>query len=230
LGRDLPGAWPLDACGSALALYPVAVERIHWEDTYAEKGPERVSWHQVLPRRSLELIQAAALDKTAAIIDIGGGASSLAGELLHRGYTNLTVADISAGALDYAKAALGDEAGLIDWVQADVRAHNFGRTFALWHDRAVFHFMVAPRDRSRYLATLRRTLAADGHLVVSTFGPNGPTRCSGLPVQRYDVDELEDAFGNEFAVLSSNLETHRTPSGASQQFLSAHLKRARVAE
>jgi SAM-dependent methyltransferase len=211
-------------------LCSVVIERIHWEDTYAEKGPERVSWHQVLPRRSLELIQAAVLEKTAAIIDIGGGASSLAAELLHRGYTNLTVADISAGALDHARAALGIEAGLIDWVQADVRAHNFGRTFALWHDRAVFHFMVAPRDRSRYLATLRHTLAADGHLVVSTFGPNGPTQCSGLPVQRYDVEELQEALGHEFAVLSSRLEIHRTPSGASQQFLSAHLKRAGVAE
>jgi SAM-dependent methyltransferase len=208
----------------------VAVERIHWEDTYAEQGPDRVSWHQVLPRRSRELIQAAALDKTAAIIDIGGGASSLAGELLHGGYTDLTVADISARALDHARAALGTEAGLIDWVQADVRAHNFGRTFALWHDRAVFHFMVAPRDRSRYIATLQHTLAAGGHLVVSTFGPNGPTQCSGLPVRRYDVEELQDAVGHEFALLSSNLETHRTPSGASQQFLSAHLKRGGVGE
>jgi 2-polyprenyl-3-methyl-5-hydroxy-6-metoxy-1,4-benzoquinol methylase len=208
----------------------VPVERIHWEDTYAAKGPERASWHQVLPRRSLALIQAAALDKAAAIIDIGGGASSLAGELLHRRYTNLTVADISAAALDYARAALGPEAGLIEWVQADVREHDFGRTFELWHDRALFHFMVAPRDRSQYLATLRQTLAPHGHLVVSTFGPNGPTRCSGFPVERYDVNRLQDAFGPEFVVLSSNLETHRTPSGASQQFLSAHLKRGGVAE
>lgn len=207
----------------------MAVERIHWEATYTEKGPDRVSWHQALPLRSLELIQAAALEKGAAIIDIGGGASSLAGELLHRGYTDLTVADMSAGALNCAKAALGAEARLIDWVQADVRGHNFGRTFELWHDRALFHFMVTSRDRSQYVATLLRTLAPQGHLVVSTFGPDGPTRCSGLPVRRYDVDQLQDAFGHEFAVLSSNLETHRTPSGASQQFLSAHLRRAEVA-
>jgi SAM-dependent methyltransferase len=203
----------------------MAAERTRWEATYAEKRPDRVSWYQVMPRRSLELIHAAALDKTAAIIDVGGGASSLAGELLHRGYTDLTVVDISGEALRYAKAALGSEAGLIEWVQADVRAHDFGRTFALWHDRALLHFMVATQDRSQYLATLRRTLAPDGHLVVSTFGPDGATQCSGLPVQRYDLDTLRGTLGHEFTLLSSNLETHRTPSGASQQFLSAHLKR-----
>jgi len=162
----------------------MGIERAHWEATYARKGPGRVSWYQVLPRRSLESIQRASPDKWAAIIDIGGGASHLAGELVRLGYTDLTVADISAGALEYAKAVLGRDAGLIEWVQADVRSHDFGRTFAVWHDRAVFHFMVDPEDRRRYIATLKRTLAANGHLVVSTFGPNGPARCSGLPVQR----------------------------------------------
>jgi SAM-dependent methyltransferase len=204
----------------------MSVERAHWEQTYADKGPDRVSWHQLMPRRSLELIQAAALEKTAPIIDVGGGASSLAGELIRRGYTDLTVADISAGALEYAKAALGTDAGRIEWVEADVRGHDFGRTFELWHDRAVFHFMVSPGDRRRYLATLRRALAPDGHLVLSTFGPNGPTECSGLPVERFDLEKLRDTLGREFAVLSSNLEAHRTPSGASQQFLYAHLRRA----
>jgi SAM-dependent methyltransferase len=204
----------------------MGVDRAHWEEVYAEQGPDRVSWYQPMPRRSLELIHAAGLDKTAAIIDVGGGASSLTGELARRGYTDLTVADISAGALEYAKAARGKDAGRIEWVRADVCRHDFGRTFELWHDRAVLHFMVDPGDRRRYLATLRRTLAPNGQLVVSTFGPNGPTQCSGLPVRRFDLDKLRETFGPEFAVLSSNLETHTTPSGASQQFLYAHLKRA----
>jgi SAM-dependent methyltransferase len=203
----------------------VSVARAHWEATYAEKGPEGVSWHQDRPRRSLELIEAAARGRTASVIDVGGGASSLGAELLRRGYTDLTVADISAGALKHSKAALGRDAGLIAWVQADVRNYDFGRTFDIWHDRAVFHFMVDPADKSRYLATLRRTLAPHGYLVVSTFGPNGPTRCSGLPVQRYSVGTLLETVGEEFALVSFNLEAHRTPSGASQQFLYAHLER-----
>jgi SAM-dependent methyltransferase len=200
--------------------------RDHWEATYAEKGPARVSWHQDRPRRSLELIEAAAPDRTPSVIDVGGGASSLGAELLGRGYTDLTVADISAGALEYAKASLAGDAGRIEWVRADVRSHDFGRTFDIWHDRAVFHFMVDPDDRSRYLAALRRTLGPNGHLVLFTFGPDGPTRCSGLPVKRYGVGTLLETVGHEFALLSSDLETHRTPSGASQQFLCAHLVRA----
>jgi ubiquinone/menaquinone biosynthesis C-methylase UbiE len=202
----------------------MGVDRAHWEETYADKGPDGVSWHQVVPRRSLEMIQAAGLDKTTGIIDVGGGASSLAGELARRGYADLTVADISAGALEYAKAALGKDALRIAWLQADVRVHDFGRTFELWHDRAVLHFMVDSDDMRGYLATLRRTLAANGHLVVATFGPNGPTECSGLPVRRFDLDELRETLGPEFDVLSSNLEVHRTPSGVSQQFIYAHLK------
>jgi 2-polyprenyl-3-methyl-5-hydroxy-6-metoxy-1,4-benzoquinol methylase len=198
----------------------------HWEATYAEKGPHRVSWHQVVPRRSLELIEGAAPDQLARLIDVGGGASSLAAELLRRGYVDVTVADISAGGLEYAKTALGEDASRIAWVQADVRSHRFARTFDLWHDRAVFHFMVDRDDRDGYLATLRQTLAPNGHLVISTFGPDGPTQCSALPVQRYDAESLQDALGHEFRLLSSNLETHRTPSGAEQQFLYAHLQRA----
>ena len=203
----------------------MALDRAHWEETYAEKEPDRVSWFQDRPVRSLDLIEAAGLERTASIIDIGGGASNLAAELLRIGYGDVTVADISAGALDRARDALGPDGPRVHWLQADVRTCDFARTFDLWHDRAVFHFMVTASDREAYLAALRRALAPAGHVVIMTFGPAGPPQCSGLPVQRYDADTLQATVGAEFRLLSSGLEAHRTPSGNEQQFLYAHLAR-----
>jgi SAM-dependent methyltransferase len=208
----------------------VTVERAHWEHTHAAKEPDRVSWFQDLPARSLQLIEAAKLGLTAGIIDVGGGASSLAAELLRRGYTDVTVADISEGALDRAREALGEDSRRVRWLQADVRTYDFARTFDLWHDRAVFHFMVTAADRGAYLAMLRRALAPSGHLVILTFGPAGPTQCSGLPVQRYDIDALQATLGPKFRVLSSGVEAHKTPSGNRQQFLYAHLERIGIAQ
>ena len=204
----------------------MAVDRAHWEKTYAEKDPDRASWFQDLPVRSLRLIEGAELDPTAGIIDIGGGASNLAAELLRTGHTDVTVADISGGALDRARNALGPGSWRVRWLQADVRTYDFARTFDLWHDRAVFHFMVTAADREAYLAALQGALDPSGHLVILTFGPAGPTQCSGLPVQRYDIDTLQAVLGPEFRVLSSGLEAHETPSGGHQQFLYAHLVRA----
>jgi SAM-dependent methyltransferase len=203
----------------------MALDRAHWEKTYTEKEPDRVSWFQDRPVRSLDLIQAAGLEPTAGIIDVGGGASNLAAELLRIGYSDVTVADISAGALDRARHALGQDGLRAHWLQADVRTYDFARTFDLWHDRAVFHFMVTAADREAYLGALRRALAPRGHLVILMFGPAGPTQCSGLPVQRYDIDALQATLGPEFTLLSSGLEAHTTPSGNEQQFLYAHLVR-----
>jgi SAM-dependent methyltransferase len=121
----------------------------------------------------------------AAIVDVGGGASRLAAELRRRGHTDVTVLDLSVQALEIARADLGEAAGGVTWVEGDVRSHDFGRRFDLWHDRAAFHFMVEPPDRDAYLATLDRTLRPGGHLILATFGPQGPTQCSGLPVYRY---------------------------------------------
>jgi SAM-dependent methyltransferase len=204
----------------------MVVDRTHWEKTYAEQDPDRVSWFQEVPRRSLQFVEAAGLQPTAGIIDIGGGASNLAAELIRRGYSDVSVADISGGALDRARDALRPDSRRVRWLQADVRTHDFARTFDLWHDRAVFHFMVSAADREAYLATLRRALAPSGHVVILTFGPAGPAQCSGLPVQRYDIDALQAALGAEFSVLCSGLEAHETPSGNEQQFLYAHLVRA----
>jgi len=156
--------------------------------------------------------------------------SRFAVELLRRGYDNVTVADISAEALTQARANLGEVVSRVSWVEADVRNHDFGRRFDLWHDRALFHFMVEQDDREGYFSTLDRALHPGGHLILATFGPEGPTECSGLPVRRYDADSISATLGNKFALISSRTTEHRTPSGRSQQFLYAHLRRISHAE
>jgi SAM-dependent methyltransferase len=203
----------------------VSSDRAHWENTYASKPTDKVSWYEPRPEHSLELIEATGVSRDAGILDVGGGASSLTAQLLGMGYTDLTVADISQAALAHAKAELGSDASRIMWVEADIRTHDFGRHYDLWHDRAVFHFMVSPADRTGYLNVLCRTLRPGGHLIIATFGPQGPTQCSGLSVERYSADELQRALGEDFELASSSLAVHRTPSGASQQFLYAHLLR-----
>jgi 2-polyprenyl-3-methyl-5-hydroxy-6-metoxy-1,4-benzoquinol methylase len=193
----------------------VSSERAHWESTYATKATDAVSWYEPRPERSLELIQATGVSHDAGILDVGGGASSLAAQLLGMGYADVAVADISQASLAYAKAELGSDATRVSWIEADVRAHNFGRLFDVWHDRAVFHFMVCAADREGYLEVLRRTLRPGGHLLIATFGPQGPTHCSGLPVQRYRADELQRVLGEDFELISSSLVTAHLPEPAS---------------
>ena len=200
--------------------------RAHWEQVYAEKDPREVSWFEPTPERSLSLIEATGVGRDAAILDVGGGASSLGAQLLEAGYTDVTVADLAASALKHAQAQLGDEAARITWLEADIRDHDFGRLYDLWHDRAVFHFMVDPGDREGYLAVLRRTLRPGGHLLLATFGPEGPTQCSGLPVVRYGSGDLSRALDQGFELLSSSLQEHITPAGNPQQFHYARLIRA----
>ena len=170
------------------------------------------------------MIEQLRLSSDAPILDVGGGASGLAGELLARGYSDLTVADLSRAALEIAKDALGAARDRVTWVAADVRDHDFGRRFAVWHDRAVFHFMTNAADRTAYLETVRKSLLPGGDLIVATFGPQGPTSCSGLPVVRYGVDDLRDSFAGVAKLVDSDLHDHETPSGTTQQFLYAHLE------
>lgn len=197
----------------------------HWQRRYSENPTGSLSWTEELPRTSLDLIEGAALPREAAIVDVGGGASRLAGELIQRGYGDVTVADISAKAMEQAQADLGEDAARVRWIEADVRSHDFGRHFDLWHDRAVFHFMVDEADRQAYLSVLDRSLKSSGHLILAIFGPQGPTECSGLPVRRYDAAGLSDLLGDEYELLSSRRQDHRTPSGNVQQFTYAHLRR-----
>lgn len=209
--------------GAAEALSSVSRDLDHWQGVHREREPQEQSWYEAAPGASLAMIEEAGLPRDAAILDAGGGASSLAGRLLAAGYTDITVADISEVALRQARADLGSQADRVSWLQADLRSHDFERRFDLWHDRVVLHFMVDPADRAAYLDTLRGALRPSGHLVVATFGPDGPTHCSGLPVTRYSAAELSTLLGEDFEFLSWRLLSHRTPSGATQQFLYAHL-------
>lgn len=197
----------------------------HWQHVYETRAPDEVSWFQPVAGRSLSLIADSGLPKDAALLDVGGGASVLAGQLLQAGYRDISVADLSASALQRAQDALGKDAERIAWIEADLRRHRFGRTYDLWHDRAVFHFMVEPTDRRDYLATLAQTLRPRGHLILATFGPAGPTRCSGLPVRRYDADDLSRVLGSAFKLVSEHRETHQTPARSGQQFIYAHFVR-----
>lgn len=197
----------------------------HWQDVYERRDPQQVSWYEPTPDTSLALIARADLPLDAAIIDVGGGASRLAAELVGVGHKDVTVADISKQALERAQAELGEAAAQVRWIVADVRGHDFGRRFDLWHDRALFHFMVEPADREAYLTVLRRSLRPGGHLILATFGPEGPTECSGLPTRRYGADQLAGLLAPDFRLVDSQLAEHTTPSGSRQQFVYTHFQR-----
>jgi SAM-dependent methyltransferase len=196
----------------------------HWDHVYTTKDPTKVSWYEPTPARSLALIEALGLPPAAAILDVGGGTSGLAGALLEAGYTDVTVADISSSALEHAQAQLGTAADRVGWIKADVRTHPFDRRYDLWHDRALFHFMIEEQARFEYMDSLRRALRSGGHVIIATFGPDAPTHCSGLPVSRYRGEELATEFGDDFELISAELEDHITPGGGEQQFLYAHLR------
>ena len=164
----------------------------HWQEVYASRSHTDVSWYQAEPTRSLEYIEASGIPTEGAIIDVGGGASTLVDHLLRRGYSRLTVLDISASALEQARHRLGEAAETVDWRVADVVSFRSERRFALWHDRAVLHFLVDVEERERYLETLTRTLMPGGHAVLAGFGPDGPQKCSGLPVRRYSVERFQE--------------------------------------
>jgi len=190
----------------------------HWEDLYAAKTETEVSWYQAEPALSLELIQAAAEPPDARIIDVGGGASVLVDRLLDRGYASVTVLDLSREALARSQRRLGERGARVDWRTGDItRLEELG-VFDVWHDRAVFHFLTAPEEQERYLALAERSLPPGGHLLIATFALEGPERCSGLPVCRYDASMLARRVGPPFRLVRDARETHYTPWGAPQQF------------
>jgi len=193
--------------------------KAHWEDVYSRKSPAEVSWYQPEPRKSLEFIAATGAAKDVAILDVGGGASTLVDCLLDAGYTNLSVLDIAATALRHSRARLGARANDVTWIVADVTSFEPQQPYSVWHDRAVFHFLTSDADRLRYLAVLKTAVQRGGSMVLATFGPEGPLRCSGLDIQRYDKDQLLGLFGNDFKLESDEIESHQTPAGTTQQFL-----------
>ncbi|GAC1654798.1 MAG: class I SAM-dependent methyltransferase [Mycobacterium sp.] len=192
----------------------------HWEEIYTRTSPLQVSWYQANPRQSLAMIKQAAPDRRAPIIDIGGGTSVLVDMLLDEHYHSITVLDIAPTALTVAQARLGERATLVTWVAADITAVALpAHTYALWHDRAVFHFLTQADDRRRYVAVLRQALRPDGHLIMATFAADGPDRCSGLDVVRYTPATLAQELGSDFQLIDQVYEAHQAPGGTIQQFM-----------
>jgi SAM-dependent methyltransferase len=190
----------------------------HWENVYASKAENEVSWFQETPAPSLALIAEIGAAPSAAIIDVGGGASRLVDQLIDRGFHDVTVLDLSAAALEAAKARLGERAGRAQWLVADVTTWEPSRTYDIWHDRAALHFLTEESDRAAYIARLRRALKIGGHAIIATFALDGPEKCSGLPVRRYDAARLGQTLGPGFKLLQSHGNDHATPWGSHQQF------------
>ncbi len=192
----------------------------HWERVYATKAPDQVSWFRPHLETSLSLIQRSTGDRSARIIDVGGGESTLVDDLLRAGYTNLTILDVSQIAIDVTRARLGSLADGIEWRVADVTQADFPpQTYDIWHDRAVFHFLTKPAERADYVQRAARAVKPGGHVVIGTFGPEGPAKCSGLDVRRYDAASLHGEFGARFRLIDQMQELHETPFGTTQQFL-----------
>jgi len=200
--------------------------RAHWENVYQAKAADAVSWFQPSARQSLEMINAAGIEATAPIIDVGGGASVLIDELLGEGFSDVTALDIAAPALKLSQERLGSRACLVHWIVADVLAWKPQRSYGLWHDRAVFHFLTDPQDRMNYRDIVEHALAPNGWLILATFAESGPERCSGLPVHRWSAEALAAEWSDGFELIQTLGEEHRTPSGAVQPFTWCRFRRA----
>jgi trans-aconitate methyltransferase len=197
----------------------------HWERVYTTKGERDVSWFEALPAVSLEMLEAAGLRAETCVLDVGGGDSRLVDALVERGVACLAVLDVSRAALDRARARLAGKAAVPTWIEADVTADWTLEPVDVWHDRAVFHFLVDEDDRRRYRAHLHTTLKTGGTAILATFAPDGPERCSGLPVRRYSAEALAAELGPAFALVEWRPHHHATPWGAPQSFTYARFRR-----
>ncbi|HXS08159.1 MAG TPA: class I SAM-dependent methyltransferase [Rhizomicrobium sp.] len=197
----------------------------HWDDAYRAKPDGQVSWFQQIPSRSLALIEAAGLAKDAPILDVGGGASRLMDALLAKGYSDLSVLDVSVAALARSQERLGAKAAKISWITADVTTWKPERQWMVWHDRAMFHFLVEEYAQWAYVSALRRATAPGATVLIAGFAPDGPQRCSGLPVWRHSAEGLARCLGKKFTLAGEAHETHRTPAGANQNFLYVSFRR-----
>jgi 2-polyprenyl-3-methyl-5-hydroxy-6-metoxy-1,4-benzoquinol methylase len=190
----------------------------HWEEVYRRKEESEVSWYQVYPDISLQLIERSGIGMSEPLIDVGGGASVLVDQLLLKGFSRVAVLDISPTALECAQQRLCEKASQVEWLQADVTQFQPPHRFTLWHDRAVFHFLTDESDRQRYIEVLKSTLQEGGYLLLATFALDGPGMCSGLPVERYDADKMQAVLGEAFTLQESRGEIHTTPAGKEQRF------------
>jgi trans-aconitate methyltransferase len=194
-------------------------ERVaHWDKVYTTKAIDAVSWYQLRPAMSLELLAHTGLAKGTALLDIGGGASVLVDFLLDGGFNDVSVLDIAAPALAAAKQRLGERAGKVNWLVADITKWKPERSYDLWHDRAVLHFLTEEADRAAYARTVNAALEPGGHAVIATFAPDGPEKCSGLIVRRHSPADMAELLGPGFTLEEERSEEHHTPSGSTQRF------------
>ncbi|WP_034058382.1 class I SAM-dependent methyltransferase [Lacinutrix jangbogonensis] len=194
----------------------------HWETVYETKNPDQVSWTQQTPKTSLKFIKSFGIKKTASIIDIGGGDSKLVDNLLAEGFTNITVLDISAQALEKAKKRLGEKANQVHWIVCDITEFEPNTTFDVWHDRAAFHFLTTDTQIKKYIKTARASVS--GFLTIGTFSENGPEKCSGLKIKQYNEEELALKFKDGFDKIKCVTEDHLTPFNTTQNFLFCSFK------
>lgn len=200
--------------------------KTHWENIYQTKESSQVSWYQLHPTMSLQYIQNTGASKTGHIIDIGGGASTLADHLLDDNFQNITVLDISTEALGIAKQRLGERAEFVTWIEADITKVTLPhQKYDVWHDRAVFHFLTKQEERARYVHAVKEAVKTGGHIIVATFADDGPEKCSGLEVARYDPQSLHNEFGADFELLDSTHEEHHTPFGTEQKFIYCYCRK-----
>ncbi len=198
----------------------------HWQQVYRSKAADAVSWYSPHLKRSLALVAGLAPESTSAIMDVGGGESTLVDDLLAKGYRDLSVLDISQVAIDVTRQRLGASAHQVEWIVGDITQLELpAARYDLWHDRAVFHFLTTDAQRQAYVRQVLRAVRTGGYVIVATFGPDGPMQCSGLDTVRYDAAGLHTVFGQHFQLLDSSLETHQTPWGSAQQFLYCHCVR-----
>ena len=195
----------------------------HWENIYIHKSPQEVSWTQGKPHLSLSWIESVALPKNAPIIDVGGGESHLVDYLIDMGHSDLTVLDISQAALKRAQDRLGPKARLVQWIQADITTFQPKKKYALWHDRAVFHFLTQKEDIKTYTDMV--SAAVDQYLLMSTFSKEGPLKCSGLPITQYDAQSISGNFSEAFELIKKDHEMHTTPFNSKQAFIYALFKK-----
>lgn len=198
----------------------------HWEHVYSTQRAEKLGWYKPHLQPSLAWIKGLNLAEDAPVIDVGGGASTLADDLLAAGFRSLTVLDISTKALSSVKTRLGNQADMVTWLDGDITSVDLPtRYYALWHDRAVFHFLTVLEQQQKYRNNLLKALQPEGHLIIGAFAPEAPQRCSGLPVQRYSLEQMENALGGEFELKRHNKELHITPGGVEQMYLYCHFRR-----
>lgn len=198
----------------------------HWENVYESKAHDQVSWYRGHLETSLTMIVDTGVQKDASIIDVGGGSSTLVDDLLDDGFVDVSVLDISSKAIATSRERLGIKSEKVDWIIGDITDMKLpGDHFDVWHDRAVFHFLTREVDRRKYVDLVMRSLKVGGHIIVASFGPDGPQKCSGLDVVRYSPDSMHDEFGDDFKLVKSLGESHQTPFGTSQEFVYCYCRK-----